>query len=262
MSSAAKKQAHLGDRPSSSRPNQVVDYAEHLRLMQTEGTSEAAYRSAADYYERELLPILPAALDARTVDIGSGYGHLVRFLLENGRTQVGAVDLSEQLLEALTEYVGDRLEFTLHEDGVNFLIRHPNAFDCITMFDVLEHLEPARHQETVSAIYGALRPGGRIIIRVPNMANLLGAYSRYLDYTHQFGFTEFSLYQLLQMGEFREPHLFMPLPHRQLKKRLRQKMSRWVHRRLLKWDLRNEPQCLDKNVIVWAEKPLGMTVTG
>lgn len=261
MNVSATRSRDLGRPVSNNGSSAAPDYAGHLERMQRGGTSEAAYRAAAEYYRHELLPLLPEAPDARCVDVGSGYGHLARFLLDSGRTRVGAVDSSKNLLDSLRDYIGDQLEFTCHEDGVDFLARHEREFDCVIMFDVLEHIEPSRHEQTITSVYRALRPGGRFIVRVPNMANLLGAYSRYLDYTHQFGFTEFSLFQLFQIGGFPSPQVFVPRPHGKWKHQLRQRMSRWVHRQLLKWDRRSQPQCLDKNVIVWAAKephPVGI----
>jgi 2-polyprenyl-3-methyl-5-hydroxy-6-metoxy-1,4-benzoquinol methylase len=232
----------------------AVDYISHLRAIQTGEGSDAAYRAAANYFRRELLPLLPNDKSARIVDIGSGYGHLVRFLSEHGYARVGAVDSSRGLLDAVRANMGGRLEFSHLGDGVAFLESQPTRFDLITLWDVAEHIEPARHVATVRALYGALRSGGRVIVRTPNMANLFGTYSRYIDLTHQCGFTEWSLYQWLRQGGFENPRLWMARPGGRWKDVLRQLLLNWVQRKLLKWQDRTVPQCLDKNIVVWAQK--------
>ena len=91
-------------------------------------------------------------------------------------------------------------------------------------------------------------------MRTPNMANLFGVYSRYLDYTHQWGFTEFSLFQWLRQGGFEDPQLWVPPPVGRWKNALRQRISNSLQRRLLRWQDRTVPRCLDKNVVVWGQK--------
>ena len=242
------------EQQQSQVPTAEVDYIEHLRTMQQGEASEAAYQSARPYYEREVRPLLPADRQSRVVDIGSGYGHLLRFLLEEGFQRVGAVDSSQALLRDTARSLPGKLEFAHHGDGVEFLAKYPDSFDLITLFDVLEHIEPERHDTTMQHLFRALRPEGRVIVRVPNMANIFGVYSRYMDYTHRHGFTEFSLFQLFRSGGFADPRLHLPRPHGRWKHRLRQGASQWLQRQLLKADRRNLPRCLNKNLVVWSER--------
>jgi len=132
------------------------------------------------------------------------------------------------------------------------------VFDVIVLFDVIEHFSPEEQREVVSAIFSSLSPGGRVIIRTPNMASLLGTYSRYLDLTHYLGFTEFSLYQLLRQCGFKDPKLYVASPHGTWKKRFQKKLLRWLHRKLFEWQDRVLPDCYDKNIVVWAEKNGGV----
>ena len=54
-----------------------------------------------------------------------------------------------------------------------------------------------RPEQVLTVARKALKPEGRIIIRTPNMANLLGGYSLHMDITHCHGYTEWSLIHLL-----------------------------------------------------------------
>lgn len=238
----------------SSDPSQE-DFAKHYTMFNRGLDDDGAYRNTARYYIHELKPLLPKDHDISIIDIGSGNGYLVRYLLDSGYSHVGAVDLSPVLLNAIQKALGDRMEFTCVADGVEFLKDNPNRFDVITLFDMIEHIEFERHFETVQAIYHALRERGRVIIRTGNMANMfVGAYTRYMDYTHHYGFTEFSLCQLLRNGGFRSPQLFIPQLYGTVKQRLKRRFMRWFQRKMIQWQDRVVPHCFDKNIIVWAEK--------
>lgn len=56
-----------------------------------------------------------------------------------------------------------------------------------------------------------LTPGGVFLVKVPNVAHpLLGTDSRYLDITHEVGFNENSLEQVLLMAGFTNVRVFGP----------------------------------------------------
>ncbi len=231
------------------------DFAKHYAMFNAGLDNDAAYQHTVLYYIHELKPLLPQDLDISIIDIGSGNGYLVRYLLDSGYSHVGAVDLSPVLLNSLQKSLGDRMEFTCVAEGVEFLKDNPNRFDVITLFDMIEHIEFERQLEAAQAIYHALRERGRVIIRTGNMANMfVGAYTRYMDYTHHYGFTEFSLCQLLCNGGFRSPKLFIPQPYGTVKQRLQRRFMRWFQRKMIQWQDRVVPRCFDKNIIVWAEK--------
>jgi 2-polyprenyl-3-methyl-5-hydroxy-6-metoxy-1,4-benzoquinol methylase/glycosyltransferase involved in cell wall biosynthesis len=243
------KQAVTVDKLETSQ-----DYANHLKRLNPGQVSESAYLAAVPYYETELKPLLPLDRESHVVDIGTGFGHLPRYLLENGFLHVGAVDSSAELIRQVRDYLGKGTEFLIHQGALEFLLEKPGCFDLITCFDLIEHIPPEHHREMIGAIYRALRPAGRIILRTPNMANIFGIYSRYMDLTHVHGFTEFSLFQLLGEGGFVHPQVHIPRLFGTRKDLLKKKILRRIHRSLYQWQDRVAPRSFDKNVIVWADK--------
>jgi 2-polyprenyl-3-methyl-5-hydroxy-6-metoxy-1,4-benzoquinol methylase len=140
-----------------------------------------------------------AALPAggRVLDLGCGSGYLLHWLsLQSGIVPVG-VDISPSQVAVVREALP---AVEVHcEDGLAFLLRHAGEFVAILCTDVLEHVaEDDACLRWVEAARSALRPGGFFLCRVPNAANLLGCYSRYVDLTHFRSFTPTSLLQLLQ----------------------------------------------------------------
>lgn len=137
---------------------------------------------------------LPAG--SRVLDLGCGSGGLLYWLsLQRGIVPCG-VDTSTSQIAVLRRALPD-IE-TDCVDGLAFLLRHPGEFSVIFCTDVLEHV-PGDDAclQWVEAARDALRPGGCFVCRVPNAANLLGGYSRYIDLTHVRSFTPHSLLQLI-----------------------------------------------------------------
>src|ERR1700693_2081350 len=62
------------------------EYSVHLRTLNPGATDEGAYVASCYYYRAELLPLLPADKSARILDVGCGFGHLIRFCAEHGYT--------------------------------------------------------------------------------------------------------------------------------------------------------------------------------
>jgi hypothetical protein len=70
------------------------------------------------------------------------------------------------------------------------------------MFDIIEHVKKDRIIELLNLVYKTLSCKGKLIIRTPNMASIVGCYGRYIDFTHEVGFTSESLRQVLSETEF------------------------------------------------------------
>lgn len=239
---------------SADTGNAQQDYADHLKRVNPDATHETAYKASILYYEKELKPLLPRNRESRIVDIGMGYGHLLRYLLDNGYLYVGGIDSSPQLVKLVREYLHGGPDFIELVQAFEFLMNNKEMFDVITIYDVIEHIPLDEIEQTVCAIHNALKQGGRVIIRTPNMANILGTYSRYMDITHVHGFTEFSLQQLLQNAGFRKPVLHIPQLFGNERQIASKKFSRIIHRILFRWQDRVVPRCFDKNLLMYAEK--------
>ena len=95
--------------------------------------------------------------------------------------------------------------------GREYLADRDSVYDLITLNDVLEHIPTTEVMGLLKALRSALRPGGTLVIRVPNIANLFASYSRYLDITHVAGFTEYSLMQVFDKAEFVEHQMVFPI---------------------------------------------------
>lgn len=144
----------------------------------------------------------------RVLDVGCSTGYLAKRLQERGSTVVG-VDLDEraaaearQFCEAV--HVGDVETMELPFE--------PASFDAVVCGDFIEHLrDPGAF---LARIRPLLRPGGRVVLSTPNIANwamrlgLLFGRFRYtewglLDRTHTHLFTRKTLRECLEQAGYR-----------------------------------------------------------
>ena len=130
----------------------------------------------------------------KVLDIGSGQGELLD-LCRNLGVEAEGVDISNELVQACNRR---GLEVTLIDNLQAFLRSRSNEYWLVSMIDVLEHFTKAEAYEIVGLIrQHALRPGGMLILQVPNMQSPFAALNLFHDLTHEWGYTEFSLRQLL-----------------------------------------------------------------
>jgi 2-polyprenyl-3-methyl-5-hydroxy-6-metoxy-1,4-benzoquinol methylase len=102
------------------------------------------------------------------LDIGCGEGFLAKLLAEAGHRVTG-VDVLDQPRhrEALVDYIPLDLD---SREAETVLRARRERFDYILLLDVLEHLrDPER---LLKAARTLLKPGGKMVISVPNVANL------------------------------------------------------------------------------------------
>ena len=153
------------------------------------------YRAGKVALERfsRLLEYLPS--DASCLDAGSSSGEFVYLLNSKG--------FDAQGVEANLPYADYSLaELALPVTKSPFSeFKTETKFDIITMFHVLEHLEnPVRD---LSHLKEFLKPGGKLIIEVPNILYPNMAFSHKWHPGHLFSFTEDTLALLIEKAGFK-----------------------------------------------------------
>lgn len=142
---------------------------------------------------------LPENRNAKTLDVGCGYGAFLYFMQKEGYRDVQGVDISpEQIAAARKLGIPD----VYCENLRVFLQKHTNELDCITAFDVLEHFPKGEVLPLLDAVYHALKPGGMFILQTPNGASPFCGRIRYADFTHEFALTRESVSQIFGIAGF------------------------------------------------------------
>jgi len=210
-------------------PECEYDYSLHYRTWHDDSAACAAQR--VDTFRQVYGRWLPAAAGA-ALDIGCGMGFALAGLQSLGYSDVYGIDLDAQQVATCQRRA---LPVERVEDAAAFLRQHPERYDLILMLDVLEHVPVASQLALLRCVHAALRPGGRLIVTVPNATSPLAARWRYIDWTHHCSFTEHSLRFVLRNAGFAAVTIPGEGPLRRPSLRLwrsaaRQALRRWLIR--------------------------------
>lgn len=214
-----------------------------------------SYQHMIKLYEHNYSRFLPENKNAKILDIGCGMGHFLEFLGRMGYDNILGVDLSEEAVRFCEEKGINKVK--LITDLKGFLLSS-NNYDLIVLNDVIEHFPKQEILDILRMIYERLNVGGRIIVKTGNMASAIGLRMRYVDFTHESGFTEESLAQVLKISEFQN---ILVLPFVFPKNRIR-RVIRWLgQKKLHAWwklvyffEFAHWPRIVDELIFVVGEK--------
>ena len=122
---------------------------------------------------------LPASPQAAIFDVGCGGGQMLQVFRALGFAGGQGVDLSAQQAQKAREAGLD----VRCGDALQALRESRDRWDLILAIDILEHLQKGEALEFIQAAHAALKPGGRLILQMPNPSGLTGMRVRYGDLT-------------------------------------------------------------------------------
>jgi len=173
-------------------------YSSHFSRLNV--ASKEEFDNAAKVYGFWYKRFLPQKRDARILDIGCGMGQFLYFLKKEGYTNAIGIDVSKEQVD----FARDFGEFNvILANAFDFLPKN-KGFDAIVGNDIIEHIPREKLLTFLELIYDSLSPGGKVILKTGNMSNPFGLQARYIDITHETGFTEHSLQQVLGVAGFRD----------------------------------------------------------
>jgi 2-polyprenyl-3-methyl-5-hydroxy-6-metoxy-1,4-benzoquinol methylase len=194
------------DRPAGNRRHSALRDRLYAAYATTHaGITDSA--SVARVFRRDILPHLPGDQQADILDLGCGQGLLVKQLTDLGYMRARGIDISPEQVE------------TAHQAGVTQVALGdfrkyltPGSVNAVIATDFFEHLTKFENLEAMDCIHAALRPGGSLILRVPNAVSPFGGNYRHGDLTHETSFTPRSLRQLASAAGFAKVEVFPSLP--------------------------------------------------
>lgn len=198
--------------------------AERLSPSWAEVKDDPRALQAAD----ELRDLLPSDKQAAILDVGFGTGWFLAACLRLGYTNLSGADFGIANKAHVKEWASDAITLSeIRIDIGSFLADKPETYDFIHMSHVIEHIPKYSLFWVVDALYRALKPGGVLILRTPNMEGPCANSSLYVTLAHEYGFSSGNLASLLDCCGFDEICFRVPsTPHPRLKQRLGQ-LIRW-----------------------------------
>lgn len=213
-----------------------VDYSIYYRLWHNESDDHAALQ--IDHLRRVLCPHLLPPSPEPVLDIGCGMGFAILMLHELGYQDVRGIEIERSQFEACRRRC---LNVELVDDPLEYLAHSQELFSMVFLLDVLEHVSVAQQIPLMQAVYRRLKPGGRVILRVPNANAMFATRWQYQDFTHHCSFTEISIRFVLLNASF--DHVDVPpdnwLPPRPRLRQLLRLYRRDVRRQFRLWLVRS-----------------------
>jgi 2-polyprenyl-3-methyl-5-hydroxy-6-metoxy-1,4-benzoquinol methylase len=134
---------------------------------------------------RKLLPrLLPETPGGKVIEIGSAPGKFVLRLAELTQANAYGVEYTQSgaaLNRATFAHYGANPEHVLHADFFSdaFLTAHRNQYDCVLSMGFVEHYDDPR--PVISRHVDLVRPGGHVVISIPNYAGFNGLFAAIFD---------------------------------------------------------------------------------
>lgn len=179
-------------------PGTEIDYSRQYAKWHdaTKAHAQAQARLYAPY-----LALLALPAGAKVLDIGCGMGFFLLAARQHGIADASGIDMSPQQIAVAQAH---QLRAELVGDTPAWLDAHVGQFDAVCMFDVLEHIPVDQQIAAIRGVHAALKPGGTLLVRVPNASSSFAARYRWIDWTHCCSFTEHSLDFVLYNAGFRD----------------------------------------------------------
>jgi SAM-dependent methyltransferase len=182
-------------------PNAFV--AEVYRRMSLRSLPQACVPPSQErvaFVAEEYRPFLPENKDAKVLDIGFGDGWFMAACLKLGYLNVSGAEFNPDSKRYLKDW-GIQLH-KIEKNIGDFLASHREEYDFIHLSHVIEHIPKYSLLWVVDSIYQALKKGGRVFLRTPNMEGPTPNSSYYVTLGHEYGFAGSNLKSLLSICGF------------------------------------------------------------
>lgn len=171
----------------------MTNYLEHMKKL-GQGTAFRRRKRYLEYNFSEYLNKLHK--DCAVLEIGPGTGELLSILNDKNIKNIDIIDNDQAVLDYCQK------EYKLRKSILSKSLDLTRAvgkqkYDLIILTQVFEHIPKSSYLNWIKCLYGSLKPGGHILITVPNGANPLSGTERYGDLQHENMFTVYSFSELM-----------------------------------------------------------------
>ena len=159
-----------------------------------DSNTEAKISFFKKYYKKYYKKYFPLDKNSKILEIGCNKGYLLNVLESDGYIDLHGIDLSHEDLEFAK--VNTNRSSLSCEDAFLYCSDNIERFDLIIIKAVLEHIDKDNIFSLIEHMKNSLTKNGVLIIDVPNMDWLFASHERYMDFTHEVGFTSESISQV------------------------------------------------------------------
>lgn len=136
----------------------------------------------ADRYNNWIFEQIKPHLGNNVLEIGCGNGNFTVFLAQQCQRVIG-IDINQEYVDLANKRLEKQSTVTiLREDATK--LQSKNTFDSIVLLDVLEHIE--NDIAILQKLNTLLKPGGKLIIKVPALNYLYGKMDRVIGHYRRY----------------------------------------------------------------------------
>lgn len=149
--------------------------------------------------------LLPPDKSAAILDIGFGAGKFLAACLTLGYSNLAGAEFGIANKAYVKEWAPSAIRlFEIETNIGDFLSTRREEFDFIHLSHVIEHIPKYSLLWITDALFWALKRGGTVLLRTPNMEGPCANSSFYVTLAHEYGFSGSNLYSLLHICGFDE----------------------------------------------------------
>lgn len=149
--------------------------------------------------------MLPDKKDASILDIGFGNGWFIAACIKLDYKNICGADFGAKVKSYIKDWSSSVREIYDIETNIgDFLANHRESYDFIHLSHVIEHIPKYSLFFVVDALYFALKKGGTLLVRTPNMEGPCSSSSMYVTLGHEYGYCGSNIVSLLSLCNFEE----------------------------------------------------------
>ena len=176
----------------------------HIAGRKGEATLEGFQREFPTW-DKHFGRLLSPDHGSRILDVGCGRGGMVYWLQQRGYRNASGIDLSAEQVETARRLGIPNVQ---QAEVREYLAARRGHYDALVLRDVLEHFTRDDIVEVLELCRSAIRPGGVLIVQVPNAESPFFGRIRYGDFTHELAFSISSVTQLFNVVGFEDPRVY------------------------------------------------------
>jgi cyclopropane fatty-acyl-phospholipid synthase-like methyltransferase len=177
------------------------------------------------------------------LELGCGNGLFLKYLNHIGVADFVGVDGDGRVLGEIPPDLAAHVTIADFDDFFRALPAE-RRFDRVVLFDVLEHFGTDDAVALLAKIASVLKPQGRVVIRVPNLASPFGLGMYFNDVTHRSAFSPGSIRQVARAAGY-ETVAVVPQAYSTTFKEVRER----VFTKTVSWFLAAPPAIWSANMI-------------
>jgi len=151
----------------------------------------------------ESASLLPPDKRAAVLDIGFGGGKFLAACLKLGYSNLSGAEFGIEHKAHVKKWNPEAIQLFAIETNIgDFLSGRKEQYDFIHLSHVIEHIPKYSLLWVTDALFWALKPGGTVLLRTPNMEGPCANSSFYVTLAHEYGFSGSNFRSLLHICGF------------------------------------------------------------